>query len=114
MMLQGFALFGVWVLGLVPAEKVRFVVICQQAALAIVCLMQFGNPMLVSSLSVTFNLGFLVLLRGETDQTKQRTISQQVKRVCRLSGLVLVIMFVLSLTQSITWGVIVGGWLGSL
>ncbi|CAL1537448.1 unnamed protein product [Lymnaea stagnalis] len=96
MMLQAFALFGVWVLGCVPPYKVRNVMLCQLGSLLGVCLLQFGNKMIPSSLAVSFILVTLALLSFQKQAAKTHSVTYHLLRVAGLSFLALTLMVVLS------------------
>ncbi|KAI8792141.1 C-mannosyltransferase DPY19L3 isoform X1 [Biomphalaria glabrata] len=96
MMLQAFALFGVWVLGLIPASKIKKVMLCQLCSLLLVCLLQFGNKMILGSLAVSFILVSLTLLTVFKSPSESGSVFFNLLRVVGLSFISLSLMFLLS------------------
>ncbi|KAH9490912.1 hypothetical protein Btru_039781, partial [Bulinus truncatus] len=96
MMLQAFALFGVWVLGLISAHKVKNVMLCQLVSLVLVCLLQFGNKMIVGSLAFSFIVVSLIMLSLVKAPDQARSLCDNILKVIGLSLVSLVLMFVLS------------------
>ncbi|XP_076444676.1 protein C-mannosyl-transferase DPY19L3-like [Babylonia areolata] len=67
MLLQAFALFGVWVLDILPPRKVMVVYGVQAVSMLAVCALQFVNTMILGSLVLSFIPATLILMavRGE-------------------------------------------------
>ncbi|XP_065906765.1 protein C-mannosyl-transferase DPY19L3-like [Dysidea avara] len=60
-LLEGFALFGVQVMGIVPTNKAHWLMLCQLAALLVVYVLQFFNTMLLGSLYVSFTIAATIV-----------------------------------------------------
>ncbi|GFO42188.1 Dpy-19-like protein 3 [Plakobranchus ocellatus] len=105
MMLQAFSLFGVWVLGLIPAHKVCAVMFIQLGSLLAVCLLQFGNTMIIGSLSVSFLLAAMPLIHYMGALKVHHSILWHLMRVAGLSVLSLVFMVVLNAAIKMMVGV---------
>ncbi|KAK3593826.1 hypothetical protein CHS0354_011427 [Potamilus streckersoni] len=96
MLLQAFALFGVWILDMVPPHKVRVVLLSQAVSLFLVCLLQFANKMILGSLVMSFiPVTFLLMFyRGDTMQPC--SIPGRIFRVFLYSVTALVLMMLLN------------------
>ncbi|KAL8615466.1 hypothetical protein ACOMHN_053802 [Nucella lapillus] len=62
MLLQAFALFGVWILDVLPARKIQVVYGVQAVSLLAVCVVQFINTMILGSLVMSFIPATLLLM----------------------------------------------------
>ncbi|BFZ09497.1 hypothetical protein BsWGS_12536 [Bradybaena similaris] len=96
MMLQAFSLFGVWVLGLMPAHKVKYVLLCQLSSLLAVCAMQFGNYMIISSFAVSFIVSSVCLIAFLGELDRPRSTLMNIIVVISASALPLTMMVLLS------------------
>ncbi|GFR59836.1 Dpy-19-like protein 3 [Elysia marginata] len=92
MMLQAFSLFGVWVLGILPAHKVRNIMLIQLASLLAVCLLQFGNKMILGSLCVSFIIVATPFIHILGNQTSPHSIPVHLLRVFGFSIISLILM----------------------
>ncbi|RUS88376.1 hypothetical protein EGW08_003832 [Elysia chlorotica] len=96
MMLQAFSLFGVWVLGILPAHKICNVMLLQLASLLTVCLLQFGNKMILGSLCVSFLLAAVPIIYYLGDQNSPHSVLGNVIRVIGFSFLSLIVMVIIN------------------
>ncbi|KAK3802800.1 hypothetical protein RRG08_012314 [Elysia crispata] len=96
MLLQAFSFFGVWVLGILPAHKIRNVMLLQLASLLTVCLLQFGNKMIFGSLCVSFILVAVPLIHYLGDRNSPHSLIGNIVRVIGFSLLSLIFMGIIN------------------
>lgn len=71
LLLQAMALFGVWVLDIIPGYKVRRVYAIFYGSLFIVAILQFFNTMIIGSLVISFMTGVFLLMYIRGDSPSQ-------------------------------------------
>ncbi|KAL5009746.1 hypothetical protein ScPMuIL_012051, partial [Solemya velum] len=99
LLLQAFALFGVWILDIIPPYKVRKLLLTEAASLLVVCAMQFGNKMILGSLVISFIPATIVLMSFRGDKLEACSIPARIFKVFLYSvtGLGLMILFNIAL-----------------
>ncbi|KAL3883925.1 hypothetical protein ACJMK2_030151 [Sinanodonta woodiana] len=97
MLLQAFALFGVWILDMVPPQKVRVVLLSQAVSLFLVCLLQFANKMILGSLVMSFIPVTFLLMYFRGDKLQPCSIPGRIFRVFLYSITSLVLMVLLNI-----------------
>lgn len=97
LLLQALALFGVWILDMVPAFKVRMVLLAQAVSLLAVCLLQSVNTMILGSLVISFIPATFLLMYIKGDELTQCTIPNRIFKVAFYSIASLVLMLVFNL-----------------
>lgn len=97
LLLQALALFGVWVLDMVPAQKVRVVLLSQAVSLLLVCILQSINKMILGSLVMSFIPATFLLMYFKGDTLTPCTIPNRIIKVAFYSITVLVLMVVFNI-----------------
>ncbi|XP_053396813.1 probable C-mannosyltransferase DPY19L3 isoform X1 [Mercenaria mercenaria] len=97
LLLQALALFGVWILDMVPAHKVRVVLLSQALSLFLVCLLQSINKMILGSLVMSFIPATFLLMYFKGDNLTPCTIPSRIFKVAFYSFSVLLLMLVFNL-----------------
>lgn len=97
LMLQAFALFGVWILDMIPPSKVRTVLAAQGLSLIAVCISQYINTMILGSLIMSFIPATFLLMYFRGDNVSPCSIPSRLSKVAFYSLAVLVIMIVFNL-----------------
>lgn len=98
LMLQAFALFGVWILDMIPPSKVRTVMVAQGISLLAVCLLQFINKMILGSLVMSFIPATFLLMYFRGDNVSPCSIPSRISKVAFYSLAVLVLMLIFNFT----------------
>ncbi|KAK7108661.1 protein C-mannosyl-transferase DPY19L3-like [Littorina saxatilis] len=96
MLLQAFALFGLWILDVLPETKIQTVFASQVGSLLGVCILQFCNKMILGSLVLSFIPATLLLMvyRGRSRQSSHWL--QEGCKVVMYSVLALALMVVIN------------------
>lgn len=97
LLLQAFSLFGVWILDMVPAHKVRTVLMAQAISLLFVCVSQFINKMILGSMVASFIPATFLLMYFRGDTLTPCSIPTRMFKVSVYSVTVLVLTVVFSL-----------------
>ncbi|XP_060558912.1 probable C-mannosyltransferase DPY19L3 isoform X2 [Ruditapes philippinarum] len=97
LLLQALALFGVWILDMVPAHKVRVVLLSQALSLLLVCVSQSINKMILGSLVMSFIPATFLLMYFKGDTLTPCTIPSRIFKVAFYSIAVLVLMIIFNL-----------------
>jgi hypothetical protein len=82
LLLQAFAMYAVRVVGIVPHEKTRNVFLIHVGSLLSVFILQFGNPMVLQSLVLSFNIAALLVFRIQRYKNKTGFFSH----LCNAAG----------------------------
>ncbi|VDI68269.1 Hypothetical predicted protein [Mytilus galloprovincialis] len=94
-LLQAFALFGVWVLDMIPPRKVRIVFYAQAASLILTSILQYVNLMIFGSLVMSFIPASLLLMYFKGEELQPCSIPSRLTKAvfyC-VSVLVLMVLF---------------------
>lgn len=97
LLLESFALFGMWCLDMTSKRKVQNVLFTFVGCLIAVCILQFNNDMLLSSLCLHFCLAALVILQIVPSQVENPGFIRKSLKLCLVVGAVLAVTFVLNI-----------------
>lgn len=95
-LLQAFALFGVWVLDMVPPRKVRFIFYAQAVSLVATSVLQYINMMIFGSLVFSFIPASLLLMYFKGDEIQPCNIPSRLFKAVFYSITVLLLMLVIN------------------
>ncbi|KAH3739009.1 probable C-mannosyltransferase DPY19L3 [Dreissena polymorpha] len=97
MLLQALSLFGVWILDMVPAYKVRVVLGCEVVSLLAVCVLQNVNTMILGSLVMSFIPATFLLMYIRGDTLTPCSIPSRIFKVAFYSITSLTLMIILNI-----------------
>ncbi|WAR08955.1 D19L3-like protein [Mya arenaria] len=92
MLLQSLALFGVWILDLVPANKVRMILLFNAVSLLSVCVLQSVNTMILGSLVMSFIPATFLLMYFKGDSLTPCSIPARISKVAFYSITSIILM----------------------
>lgn len=105
LLLQAFALFGTWILDMVPPRKIQMLLVAQMTSLLVTCLLQFINKMILGSLVMSFIPAALLLIYLKGEEMKYYSIPSRIIRVIGYSLTVLVFMILLQRVVKLLLGI---------
>ncbi|XP_052810568.1 probable C-mannosyltransferase DPY19L3 isoform X1 [Mya arenaria] len=97
MLLQSLALFGVWILDLVPANKVRMILLFNAVSLLSVCVLQSVNTMILGSLVMSFIPATFLLMYFKGDSLTPCSIPARISKVAFYSITSIILMFFINI-----------------
>uniref|UniRef100_A0A8W8J7D1 Uncharacterized protein n=1 Tax=Magallana gigas TaxID=29159 RepID=A0A8W8J7D1_MAGGI len=104
-LLQAFALFGTWILDMVPPRKIQMLLVAQMTALLVTCLLQFINKMILGSLVMSFIPAALLLIYLKGEEMRYCSIPSRIIKVIGYSLTVLVFMILLQRVVKLLLGI---------
>uniref|UniRef100_K1R1G3 Dpy-19-like protein 3 n=1 Tax=Magallana gigas TaxID=29159 RepID=K1R1G3_MAGGI len=105
LLLQAFALFGTWILDMVPSRKIQMLLVAQMTSLLVTCLLQFINKMILGSLVMSFIPAALLLIYLKGEEMKYCSIPSRIIKVIGYSLTVLVFMILLQRVVKLLLGI---------
>uniref|UniRef100_K1PWP7 Dpy-19-like protein 3 n=1 Tax=Magallana gigas TaxID=29159 RepID=K1PWP7_MAGGI len=105
LLLQAFALFGTWILDMVPPRKIQMLLVAQMTSLLVTCLLQFINKMILGSLVMSFIPAALLLIYLKGEEMRYCSIPSRIIKVIGYSLTVLVFMILLQRVVKLLLGI---------
>ncbi|XP_065057638.1 protein C-mannosyl-transferase DPY19L3-like [Rhopilema esculentum] len=95
-LLEGFALFGAWCLDIIPRKKAQSVLFVISGCLLLVCVIQFINDMLITSLTLHFCLAALLIIELTDNGGQGQGIFRRIFKLLFTAVAVLALTFIIN------------------